>query len=55
MAMAAKITIVEVDTLVPLGELKGEDIHLPGVFVQRIFKGRDYEDPIEFRTTRPRG
>ncbi|MGK0360940.1 MAG: 3-oxoacid CoA-transferase subunit A [Bradymonadia bacterium] len=55
MAMAAKITIVEVDNLVPLGELKGEDIHLPGVFVQRIFQGRDYEDPIEYRTTRPRG
>lgn len=55
MAMAAKVTIVEVDNLVPLGELKGEDIHLPGVFVQRIFQGRDYEDPIEYRTTRPRG
>lgn len=55
MAMAAKVTVVEVDNLVPLGELKGEDIHLPGVFVQRIFQGRDYEDPIEYRTTRPRG
>ena len=55
MAMAAKVAIVEVDHLVPLGELKGEDIHLPGVFVQRIFQGRDYVDPIEYRTTRPRG
>lgn len=55
MAMAAKVAIVEVDNLVPLGELKGEDIHLPGVFVQRIFKGTDYVDPIEYRTTRPRG
>jgi 3-oxoacid CoA-transferase subunit A len=54
MAMAAKVAIVEVDHLVPLGELKGEDIHLPGVFVQRIFQGTDYVDPIEYRTTRPR-
>lgn len=54
MAMAAKVAIAEVDHFVPLGELKGEDIHLPGVFVQRIFQGRDYEDPIEYRTTRPR-
>ena len=54
MAMAAKVAVVEVDHLVPIGELAPEDIHLPGVFVQRIFQGRDYEDPIEFRTTRPR-
>lgn len=55
MAMAAKVAIVEVDNLVPLGELTGEDIHLPGVFVQRIFQGSEYLDPIEYRTTRPRG
>ena len=54
MAMAAKTTIVEVDHLVGLGELKPEDIHLPGVFVQRIFQGKDYEDVIEYRTTRSR-
>ena len=54
MAMAAKIAIIEVDKLVPLGELKPGDIHLPGVFVQRIFQGSDYENPIEYRTTRPR-
>ena len=54
MAMAATVTVVEVDHLVPLGELKPEDIHLPGVFVQRIFQGKDYEDVIEYRTTRPR-
>ncbi|MEZ4465617.1 MAG: CoA-transferase [bacterium] len=54
MAMAARVAVVEVDHLVPLGELAGEDIHLPGVFVQRIFQGRDYEDAIEYRTTRPR-
>lgn len=54
MAMAAKIAIIEVDELVPLGELKPGDIHLPGVFVQRIFQGSDYKNPIEYRTTRPR-
>ncbi|MGB0645978.1 MAG: CoA transferase subunit A [Bradymonadia bacterium] len=54
MAMAAKIAIVEVDTLVPNGELAPADVHLSGVFVQRIFEGRDYLDPIEYRTTRPR-
>jgi len=54
MAMAARVAVVEVDELVPLGALKGEDIHLPGVFVQRIFQGRNYLDPIEYRTTRPR-
>ncbi len=54
MAMAAKVAVVEVDELVPLGALAPEDIHLPGCFVQRIFQGRDYEDPIEYRTTRPR-
>ncbi len=54
MAMAAKVAVVEVDALVPLGELGPDDIHLPGVFVQRIFQGRDYIDPIEYRTTRTR-
>jgi len=54
MAMAARVAVVEVDELVPLGALKPEDIHLPGLFVQRIFQGSDYLDPIEYRTTRPR-
>ena len=54
MAMAARVAVVEVDELVPLGTLAPEDVHLPGVFVQRIFQGRDYADPIEHRTTRPR-
>ncbi|MBU0551607.1 CoA transferase subunit A [Myxococcota bacterium] len=53
MAMAARITVVEVDELVPLGALGPDDIHLPGIFVQRIFQGADYEDFIEYRTTRP--
>ncbi len=48
MAMAAKTTIVEVEQLVPLGDLKPEDVHLPGIFVQRIFQGKDYKNDIEF-------
>lgn len=54
MAMAARITVVEVDTLVEVGALAPDDVHLPGIFVQRIFQGSQYEDPIEYRTTRPR-
>ncbi|MBT3208799.1 MAG: CoA transferase subunit A [Bacteroidetes bacterium] len=52
MAMAGKITIAEVEELVPFGELDPNYIHTPGVFVQRIFKGIDYEKRIEFATTR---
>jgi len=47
MAMAGKITIAEVEELVPNGELNANDIHIPGIFVQRIFKGVDYEKRIE--------
>ncbi len=54
MAMAAKTTIVEVDHMVALGDLSPDDIHLPGIFVQRIFQGQHYINPIEYRTTRPR-
>ena len=54
MAMAARVTIVEVDHLVGLGDLAPEDIHLPGLFVQRLFQGTSYEDVIEYRTVRPR-
>lgn len=48
MAMAAKTTIVEVEELVELGDIPAEDIHLPGIFVQRIFQGSDYKNDIEF-------
>lgn len=48
MAMAAKTTIVEVEELVPLGDIPPEDIHLPGLFVQRIFQGKNYRNDIEF-------
>lgn len=54
MAMAGKITIVEVEELVPLGTLDPNHIHTPGVFVQRIFEGSNYEKRIEQRTVRPR-
>lgn len=47
MAMAARITIAEVEELVPLGGLQPEDVHLPGVFVQRIYQGTDYRNEIE--------
>ncbi len=52
MAMAGKITIAEVEELVPAGELDPNCIHTPGIFVQRIFQGTDYEKRIEFATTR---
>lgn len=54
MAMAGKITIAEVEELVPAGELDPDQIHTPGIFVHRIFKGVNYEKRIEQRTTRPR-
>jgi 3-oxoacid CoA-transferase subunit A len=54
MAMAGKITIAEVEELVPEGELDPNFIHTPGIFVQRIFKGVNYEKRIEQRTVRPK-
>ncbi len=55
MAMAGKITIAEVEELVPAGQLDPNFIHTPGIFVQRIFQGKDYEKRIEQRTVRQRG
>jgi 3-oxoacid CoA-transferase A subunit len=52
MAMAGKITIAEVEELVPAGELDPNEIHTPGIFVQRIFQGVNYEKRIEQRTVR---
>lgn len=54
MAMAGKITIAEVEELVPAGELDPDMIHTPGIFVNRIFKGVNYEKRIEQVTTTPR-
>ncbi len=47
MCGAAKINVVEVEELVPIGSLSPNEIHVPGVFVQRIFKGENYIKPIE--------
>lgn len=54
MAMAGKITIAEVEELVPAGELDPDHIHTPGIYVHRIFKGEKYEKRIEQRTVRKR-
>lgn len=51
MAAAGVITIAEVEELVPAGELDPNQVHTPGIFVQRIFQGEQYEKPIEFVTT----
>jgi len=52
MAMAGKITIAEVEELVPAGSLDPNEIHTPGIFVQRIFRGDHFEKRIEQRTVR---
>lgn len=52
MCGAAKITVAEVEELVPLGSLNPNQIHIPGIFVQRIFQGENYEKRIEQRTVR---
>ena len=54
MAMAGKITIAEVEELVQPGELDPNNIHTPGIYVHRIFEGKDYEKRIEQRTVRNR-
>ena len=54
MCGASKITVVEVEELVQVGELDPNQIHIPGIFVQRIFQGKDYEKRIEQRTTIPK-
>lgn len=54
MAGAGKITIAEVEELVPVGMLDPNEIHVPGIFIKRIFQGKDYEKRIEQRTVRKR-
>jgi 3-oxoacid CoA-transferase subunit A len=53
MATAARLTIAEVERLVEPGEIDPESVHTPGVYVARIFQGKDYEKRIEQRTHRP--
>jgi len=55
MAMAGKITIAEVEELVEVGELDPDQIHTPGIYVNRIFQGEKYEKRIEQITVRKRG
>jgi 3-oxoacid CoA-transferase subunit A len=52
MAMAGKVTIAEVEELVAAGELDPNQVHTPGIYVHRIFQGKNYEKRIEQRTTR---
>ncbi len=54
MCMAAKVTIVEAEELVKLGELEPDQIHVPSIYVHRIFRGSGYQKWIEKRTVRPR-
>ena len=54
MCGAAKITVAEVEELVPVGTLDPNQIHIPGIFIQRIFQGEHYEKRIEQRTVRQR-
>ena len=53
MATAGKVTVAEVEEIVELGELDPDEIHTPGIFVQRVFKG-EFEKRIEQRTVRER-
>lgn len=54
MAAAARITIAEVEEIVPVGSIDPDRIHTPGIFVKRIFQGLKYEKRIEKRTNRPK-
>jgi 3-oxoacid CoA-transferase subunit A len=54
MAMAARTTIAEVEELVPAGELDPNNIHTPGIYVHRVFRGSQYQKRIEQRTVRKR-
>lgn len=54
MATAGRVTVVEVEELVPIGSLDPDNIHTPGIYVQRIIQGQHYKKPIEQRTVRKR-
>ena len=54
MCKAGKICIAEVEEIVPAGALEADEIHLPGVFVNRMILGAPYDKKIEFRTVRTR-
>ena len=54
MCGAAKVTIVEAEEIVPVGQLAPDSVHVPSIYVKRLVRGKDYAKPIERRTTRPR-
>jgi 3-oxoacid CoA-transferase subunit A len=54
MATAGKVTVVEVEELVPVGTFDPDQIHTPGIYVDRVFQGSNYDKRIEFRTVRER-
>ncbi len=54
MAMAAKVTIAEVEELVEVGTLDPDQVHTPGIYVKRVVVGTQFDKPIEQRTTQPR-
>ncbi len=54
MATAAEVTIAEVEVIVPVGEIAPDNVHTPGIFVQRVVLGEDLEKPIEIVTNRSR-
>ena len=54
MATASSMTIAEVEEIVPVGSLDPDSIHVPGIYIKRMFVGAPYEKMIEFRTTRAR-
>ena len=53
-AMCGRVTVAEVEEIVPAGSLDADAIHLPGIFVQRVIDGSPYDKQIEFPATRPR-
>ena len=55
MATAAKVTIAEVEEIVEPGQIEPDQVHSPGIYVQRIIKGEKFEKPIEQRTVRKSG
>lgn len=52
MAKAGKITVAEVEEIVPVGSIDPDQVHVPGIYVQRVFKGESFEKRIEQRTVR---
>jgi len=54
MATASRMTVAEVEEIVPTGSLDPDAIHVPGIYIKRLINGSPYEKQIEFRTTRPR-